>query len=527
MCLNKRWVKNKYNGKKYFVSCGTCPACLQVKAGKRANRIINNFSKDKVCLFCHFTYANDCLPYITWSDILKYKEFDEKEEKFHTVVKTIRNEEKRFYLLPLYRDSVNRRVRFSRYWNTSKRRTFNSKIKIDVIPFEVGVIKTFDYWQKGYHHPTNHNIQDSLSVSYFKDIQNFIKRLRAYVNYHKEIFTTSEQSKFEYFICSEYGENYSRSHFHALLWVSRCKVKEWKHAIADNWLFDDYDFTYKNIEIAKKPAAYVSTYVNSNIDLPLLLQQPAVRQTYTYSEHFGFGNHAFSFEEVLKSISKGKAEYYAKFVGKDGVCNFKSISIPCYVTNYYFPKFKGMSSLTTYEAFNVLENPFRLGAYARKCGIQSKNELNKIVKFLINKRNQFYEYTKNNPINFHVEDSLLSPTFKDTFAYWSLNCHSARKRSQWFSFFDNQKDPFSIIYSYDNFADTFDKIEHKSFEYLDFFQFECDPNLYPDNLAKHDYLLNQYYLHNKSHKVKNEIWQTLIKIQLTERNSNETRLICQ
>lgn len=506
MCTNKRWIINPYNGNRYFVPCGTCKACIAEKAGKRANRIVNNFSKDKVCLFCHFTYANDCLPYITWSDILKFKELYGRDEKFNTVIKTVRNEEKSFYLIPLYRDSFNRRVRFSDSWNTSKCRVVAKHSQIDVLPFEVGVIKHFDYWQNGYHHPTNHYLDDSLSVCYFKDIVDYIKRLREYVTYHKEIFNDPSEREFSYFVCSEFGENYARAHFHALIWVKRGTFKKWRSAIAANWLFDDYNLTYKRVEIAKKPASYVSTYVCGNFELPVLFQQPSVMPKWTFSKDFGFGNDSFSFPKVIESIAKGKAQYAARFIDKSGVYSERSLPLPSYVTNKYFPRFKGMHHLNLHETFNVFENPSRLGEYATKCNIKSKLELNKIVNYLINKKNQFYELIKQFPISETFDSPLLSSAFNDTFAYWCLACNSARKRSQWFNFFENQIDPLSIIYSYDNFADTFDKVEHNSFDYLDMLIFECDPNKYPQNLSKNEMYLFKYENQNKSHKIKNTLY---------------------
>lgn len=506
MCLNKRWIINPYNGNRYYVPCGTCKACIAEKAGKRANRIVNNFSKDYTCLFCHFTYANDCLPYVTWSDILKFKDLNERDEKFNTVIKTLRNEEKRFYLLPLYRDSFNRRVRFSSSWHTSKHRIVKPHSQIDVLPFEVSVIKFFDFWQKGYFHPTNHFLDDSLSICYFKDIVDYFKRLRAYVIYHKEIFTDPTECKFTYFVCSEYGENYSRAHFHALIWVKRGCVEKWRTAIAANWLFDDYNITYKRIEIAKKPASYVSTYVNGTLELPVLLQQSSVMPKWTFSQNFGFGNDVFKFPQVIESISKGKAQYVTRIIDKSGVYTDRSIPLPSYVTNKYFPRFKGMYNLTIHETFNVFENPIRLGDYATKCNIKSKLELNKIVNYLSNKRKQFYELSKFYPITETYDSPLLSSTFNDTFAYWCLACHSAKKRSQWFNIFDKQTSPLKIIYSYDNYADTFDKVEHKEFEKFDMLNFECDPNYYPENISKTEMYLHKYESQNKSHKVKNKIY---------------------
>lgn len=76
MCVQQSWIRNKYNGHHYFVKCGHCPACLQEKAIRRANRIRKQQNKEGLpkydCLFVTLTYRNEFIPYILLSETLSW-----------------------------------------------------------------------------------------------------------------------------------------------------------------------------------------------------------------------------------------------------------------------------------------------------------------------------------------------------------------------------------------------------------------------------------------------------------------------
>ena len=70
MCVNQRWIVNKYNGKDFYVKCGHCEACLQEKAAKRATRIRNQVPiSGQMCLFVTLTYAPDSVPWVFKADL--------------------------------------------------------------------------------------------------------------------------------------------------------------------------------------------------------------------------------------------------------------------------------------------------------------------------------------------------------------------------------------------------------------------------------------------------------------------------
>lgn len=508
MCTNKRWIHNKYNNKDYFVPCGRCPSCLQKKAGKRANRIVNNQKSGMIPLFCHFTYQNDCLPFIKISDI------SNKIGKQKDITIIERCNEKDCYILPVYRNSVNRRKRIKSDYTTYKTRDLK-QVVLDYIPFDCDTINNVNFFEL--QQPTKFDSEEVVSIIYYKDIQNYIKRLREYVKYHTEIFPSSESRQFEYYICAENGENFSRAHFHALIYVNSNYVAQWKRTIAANWSFDNYDLCYQNVEIAVKPSAYVSTYLNSTIDLPAFFKEKSIRQRTSFNNGFGFGESEFSFEKILKNIKLGTFEYSAKFIDSNGVCSVRPIPYPTYVQNRYFPKFKGLGKLSYNELALVFNSPNRLADYARKCGFESKNDLNKTINFLHKKKQLFdYEFSKlsDEPkiklcdsFPYFFSDSILKTNIQNdwtSFGFWYVEMLKAKNHSRWQCFYCNQNSTLEQIYSYDNFAQ---KPFYKDIEY------EKNPNFYPLNLVESQKLEEKFYKCNKTHRVNAVKQQYLNQLQ--------------
>ena len=69
MCVNSKWIYNKYLRQSIFVGCGHCPACLQQKANSRTSRIKNNVRTGEVCVFFTLTYSNNCVPFVLADDL--------------------------------------------------------------------------------------------------------------------------------------------------------------------------------------------------------------------------------------------------------------------------------------------------------------------------------------------------------------------------------------------------------------------------------------------------------------------------
>lgn len=70
MCTNSKFIINKYDGHKYFVSCGHCDACKQAKADAHVKRIIHEqMTNSCLPVFITLTYENVFVPYILKSEV--------------------------------------------------------------------------------------------------------------------------------------------------------------------------------------------------------------------------------------------------------------------------------------------------------------------------------------------------------------------------------------------------------------------------------------------------------------------------
>ena len=172
MCTHTRYITNRYTGDKVLVSCGKCPACLEAKALNRTNRIKNTYDGSNIALFVTLTYKNEFVPYILKSDI------DTSEGH---------------QFLPIYRDATCRRVRVSDDYRMRFKTTFKTSVINEIY---VDYPSDFD---KSSLRSIVHGSPDKVSVPYFKDLQDFEKRLRIILQ--RKGFDDS----FQYYQCLELG----------------------------------------------------------------------------------------------------------------------------------------------------------------------------------------------------------------------------------------------------------------------------------------------------------------------------------
>jgi len=105
----------------------------------------------------------------------------------------------------------------------------------------------------------------SLNVEHF---QNFMKRLRAAVNYEPTKFRTSPQSNIRFFHCGEYGESYSRPHYHACIFNLDFNDRVYYKGTLGNKLYTSdtleklWSHGFATIgEVTFESAAYVARYI--------------------------------------------------------------------------------------------------------------------------------------------------------------------------------------------------------------------------------------------------------------------------
>lgn len=313
MCTHGRWITNRYTDSRFWCKCGHCPSCQQEKAASRASRIRREYSDDHIVLFGTLTYKNQCVPYIKRDDIsnnvLRYD---------------------------VFRDFTHRGG-FAVYKNV--------------------VVDTFNL---GYVYPSDlHGLKDlkkrkgKIGVIYYKDLQNFFKRLRINLKRHYDYDTP-----FKFFACAEYGGKTLRPHFHFLVYIRPSDEEKFRRSIVASWPFANRSRTEKFIEVARDAAGYVSSYVNRGAHFPAFLSNHFPPKA-TYSKHFGHNDENFTLDKILQKTSEGYLRYF-KLVKRRGIRQISDFLIPKYVINRYFPVFKGYSRLPVSALPEYIYDPSRL-----------------------------------------------------------------------------------------------------------------------------------------------------------------------
>lgn len=315
MCVNCRSIKNKYTGHVILVPCGKCPACQEQKALSRSNRIRNTYDGNNIALFVTLTYSNDFVPYIKKSDLPGYATADLQEIE-----------------VPVYRDAKCRRVRYNANYDMTKKIDYGEQI-IDFQKFEI----PWDFDPQNLRSLSNGD-PDKVAIPYYKDIQDFQKRL--WITLYRQGF----REKLHYYQCNELGPTTIRTHHHALIFCRAKDVQVVRAAIVQAWPFGDLLRNKKRIQIARNAASYVAKYVNRDPVIPRFFASHYCRQKHSYSQGFGVGNYAFTFSEIEKAVNRGDLSYFVQRK-VNGVPTTFNIPIPEYVVNRYFPKFKGYSRI--------------------------------------------------------------------------------------------------------------------------------------------------------------------------------------
>lgn len=328
MCVNTKYIWNKYIRRRVLVNCGKCPSCMQMKASGRASRIRSNIKEGEICLFVTLTYKNEFVPYIDVDDLKYGANFD----------------------VPVRRHCHGRFVRCGSGYDTEFQypEFCLSGSIVDYIP--LCYCDAWDFSKKneyGLRHLVGRP-QNEIGVCYYPDVQDFFKRLRQILirnfNFHE---------KFTYFSCSEYGSETQRPHFHLLLFIPSVAEQVFRDAIIKAWPYADCDRTRKFTEVARDCASYVASYVNGNAVFSEVLQASFTRQKHSYSKGFGVGLSSLSALSILQKIDERNLTY-CREVKINGVRTYVTLPVPQYALYRLFPKFKGFSRLSSDSLYQLL-----------------------------------------------------------------------------------------------------------------------------------------------------------------------------
>lgn len=326
MCINKKRFYNKWFHSWQWVDCGKCPECQQAKANRRTKRINYAVLDGYIKLFVTLTYRNINIPYINKDELRENVPF-----------------------INVYRDCTVRRVRL----------TSDYKMAYKYIRKKVVVSKIDCFEHRLF--PSSKDVssltklrgqsdRNKVGVLFYKDIQNFEKRLRINLvrrfGVEKPIYT---------FKCSEYGPSTLRPHFHLLISVPQESLAECQSAIVESWPFDSRVQSAKSIQIARNAASYVSSYVNRGSAFPNFLDSRVFRPKHSFSKGYGTSFGAFSLEQILKSFRRGDLRFNPSEFGLKS--SRPAVIYPKYACNRYFVKCYGYSRMSYDEIVDYCVNP--------------------------------------------------------------------------------------------------------------------------------------------------------------------------
>lgn len=503
MCVQQRWIINKYDGSRHYVKCGHCEACQQEKALKRTNRVKNEFNSGRTCVFVTLSYADPYVPYIKKSEFFEFKKKVDAGE--HPT-------------LNVYRDY------------DAKQSSHGLVVKKNLEP--IRQITQFDY----YYHDRPYSVSSAglsdfenlhyvrngkdyfhygkIGVLNYDDYRTFYKRIKRYLKYREY------DKPYELFYVGEYGGDYARPHFHVLFSISPGDYELFKAAIISSWSFSDHDRLPREVEIAYDPASYLSSYVNSGEVLPAVLSDaPPFRPRHKSSHGFGMSLRDFSYENICSAIDDGHLRYDVQ-VNEQGSFTTRSIPIPKYVIRRYFPKFKGFNRLTAHEISHVLSRPSCIYNYYEKAKLET-GDAEKIIRKIGNLRkrlkldtdSKWLDYIRyyNKSDNQHYAELMK-------FAYQQI-----KYPADWLYFYYNISDYLTKPYGENDssflplqlnginrlceVAPTLQRLIMDN--YFHIFEMEIDPNNWFQNRVYHAKMINAWNMYKKNKQLLSQIYKSV------------------
>ena len=321
MCTQGRWITNRYTNGRFFVKCGHCESCLQEKAARRSSRIRNEYSKDRICLFVTLTYDRYSCPFVFKKDI----ENRVSPLPIYRMFKSRRNHEKNQNVRVFHRVVLDYCNDPDFYYAFSNDCDGN---------YSLSRLRSLSH-QRG-----------KIGVCWFKDIQNFEKRLR--INFQRKY---GRKLDVKFYNTTEYGECTTRPHAHILLFIRPEDEEDVRYAVSEAWPYAVVPPHGKQIQFAIDASGYVASYVNCGCDFPKFLSKNFPPK-HSYSKDFGCSLGSFLLPEVLEKVDKGLLVYPKR--DSRSSSGIVDVPIPKYVINRYFPAFKGYSRLSVNDVFSIV-----------------------------------------------------------------------------------------------------------------------------------------------------------------------------
>ena len=297
-CLHPRIVRNRFTGEKIMIPCGKCDACCNLRTYMWSQKLVDESINWRYMIFFTLTYDENNCPLLFKSgknklnSLFRERNIKLSDGKFHSFL----IDDRFTVALP------------------SANNDFESK-----------------YYRSRKFYP----------YVRFKDIQQFIKRLRSRIDYYDKA-ENKDLKKIIYFIASEYGSQSLRSHYHGIIFTnSQWVASNFRGLLSASWLFGNKDFSFARS--AEKSASYVAKYCCKSSDIPAIYDDPQIKQFYTFSRSFSFGSCILSDSQVLEVFNEASPT-----VPRYDFKNSCFVDVPLYksIENRLFPRIRGFDKLS-------------------------------------------------------------------------------------------------------------------------------------------------------------------------------------
>lgn len=499
MCTQQRWIKNKYDGSTHFVKCGHCKACQQEKSIARTSRIRDEFeSGGRRSLFVTLSYRDSFVPYILKDDLRSYRVG-------------------RLDYVPVRRDAHVRRTKSgTKFVKFTPVQVIDEVYSSDM--YRYGVYRPLEgidsEWSELMAWNNMHRVdgfgchhfkRDRIAVIRRKDVQDFFKRLRAWIGYNYNSSVKYEVS-YEYFYATEYGGKYGRPHCHVLLSFPDEQGLDavFKQAIIASWSYANLAGLPRSIETPRDPASYLSSYVNCDSYVPAPLRRAAAwSSSHRASHRLGVHHQDLDYKAVRAALLSGNRRRTISRTSK-GVTTVLDVPYPSYIVDKYWPKFKGVARLADYEILRLISRPDERDPGSFK-GSYTASDRHLIGRRFINlfKRLGIADSDRLQYAEDYLRIHRLRPL-------WLIRDSMERVGSfiGWREFYLNYDDyvhrlePFGDYY----FSDLYKVAPTvaRSWESISGFVHHSvliSPNYFSDNLKKHKILEDSYDMYTKSRKI--------------------------
>lgn len=275
-CLHPVKVLNKYTNSVIYSPCGHCYSCLKNKSNRDTSLAMNIASNFKYCYFVLLSYEDKYLPYL---EVTSVTPLDESRSNYTFI-------------------SVDRDLRIpvsNGKDRIIKDAPFGFAHSMTSSEYEDIIVKShgrYDFLRKCVVYPCFEDCSNRIPYCNTSDCQKFLKRLRFHSKdkYNEEI---------RFYAVSEYGPRTYRPHWHLLLFFNSDELT----SVIQQLVSESWSYGHTTCELSRGgSAAYVASYVNSNVCLPsLYLQHKEIRARSLHSKGYG-NNHVFPTQASIHEL---------------------------------------------------------------------------------------------------------------------------------------------------------------------------------------------------------------------------------